>query len=210
MTPDELDAIEKRWRNASDPLRDDAPALHAALRQAWAVLDAALVVQDDLVRQRDLAQITMAEDAGRRIMDLTAEVEWQAEVIVDARDACQRAESIEPVGSPEWVESGIAMRTTVLREVRAILDRERNAHPFGLSTPSAVAGNRELAERAEQAEAAIARVRALCDDAEIAVDQGRAQGHVCGPDCHCDCLAVEDVRAAADTTRPLDGEGDDQ
>ena len=100
--------------------------------------------------------------------ELDAIVEWQAEVIVDARDACQRAESIEPVGSPEWVESGIAMRTTVLREVRAILDRERNAHPFGLSTPSAVAGNRELAERAEQAEAAIARVRALCDTAALA------------------------------------------
>jgi len=68
----------------------------------------------------------------------------------------------------------------------------------------------ECCERVEKAGAAIARVRALCDDAEIAVDQGRAQGHVCGPDCHCDCLAVEDVRAAADTTRPLDGEGDDQ
>ena len=97
---------------------------------------------------------------------IVAMVEWMAEVIVDARDACQRAESIEPIGSPEWVESGIAMRTTALREVRAILDRERNAHPFGLSTPSAVAGNRELAERAEQAEAAIARVRAICTRAD--------------------------------------------
>lgn len=33
-------------------------------------------------------------------------------------DALEKAESIEPVGSPEWVESGIAMRTTVLREIR--------------------------------------------------------------------------------------------
>lgn len=90
---------------------------------------------------------------------LGAMVEWLAEVIVDARDACQRAESIEPSGSPEWVESGIAMRTTALREVRAILDRERNAHPVGLSTRSAVAGNGEFAERAEIAEAQVAALR---------------------------------------------------
>ena len=56
-------------------------------------------------------------------------VEWLSEVIVDAREACQRAENITPMGSPDWVESGIAMRTTALREVRTILDRERNADP---------------------------------------------------------------------------------
>ena len=105
-------------------------------------------------------------------------VEWLAEVIVDARDACQRAESIEPSGSPEWVESGIAMRTTALREVRAILDRERNAHPFGLSTRSAVAGNGEFAERAEKAEAAIERVRALCDEADHSGRHVNGYGYV--------------------------------
>jgi len=140
MTPEELAAHEARHQ----PTRRGAvcrtceglwpcPSQRAssALREAWAANDR-----------------------------LGAMVEWLAEVIVDARDACQRAESIEPSGSPEWVESGIAMRTTVLREVRAILDRERNAHQFGLSTRSAVAGNGEFAERAEKAEAAVARVRA--------------------------------------------------
>ena len=83
---------------------------------------------------------------------LGAMVEWLAEVIVDARDACQRAESIEPMGSPEWVESGIAMRTTVLREVRAILDRERNAHPSAL--------DKVTAER-DEALAEIVRLRSL-------------------------------------------------
>lgn len=60
---------------------------------------------------------------------LAGMVEWMSEVIIDARAAIQRAEHIEPHGSTDWVESGIAMRTTVLREVRAVLDRERNAHP---------------------------------------------------------------------------------
>ena len=84
-----------------------------------------------------------------------------------------------------------AMRTTVLREVRAILDRERNAHPFGLSTPSAVAGNRELAERAEQAEAAIARVEALCDKADAeAFDFDYIEGM--------GGLTTDEVRAALD------------
>ena len=94
MTPDDLAAVKARvlaWprpcgvcmghspeRDGHDKgcdvpiIREDVPALIAALRQAWAVLGAAQVVRDDLVRQRDLAQITMAEDAGRRIMDLTA------------------------------------------------------------------------------------------------------------------------------------------
>ena len=111
-------------------------AFIAAARTGWPrALDALEAAQ----AEAELARITVAEDAGLRIMNLAAEVErlcaaleaaqedndrlgamveWQAEVIVDARDACQRAESIEPTGSPEWVESGIAMRTTVLREIR--------------------------------------------------------------------------------------------
>lgn len=48
--------------------------------------------------------------------------EWMSEVIIVG-------EAIETHGSTDWVESGIAMRTTVLREARAVLDRERNAHP---------------------------------------------------------------------------------
>jgi hypothetical protein len=88
---------------------------------------------------------------------LGAMVEWLAEVIVDARDACQRAESIEPSGSPEWVESGIAMRTTVLREVRAILDRERTAHPSALD---------KVTDRAEKAETEITALRERVADLE--------------------------------------------
>lgn len=33
-------------------------------------------------------------------------------------DALEKAERIEPQGSAEWVESGVAMRTTVLQQIR--------------------------------------------------------------------------------------------
>ena len=137
MTPEELAAHEARHQ----PTRRGAvcrtceglwpcPSQRAssALREAWAANDR-----------------------------LGAMVEWLAEVIVDARDACQRAESIEPSGSPEWVESGIAMRTTVLREVRAILDRERTAHPSALD---------KVTDRAEKAETEITALRERVADLE--------------------------------------------
>ena len=133
MTPDELDAIEAAHAGMWDVPATEAKRLIAALREAWA----------------EVERLRAGNDR------LGAMVEWQAEVIVDARDACQRAENIEPMGSPEWVESGIAMRTTALREVRAILDRERNAHPSALD---------KVTDRAEKAEAAIARMRALTED----------------------------------------------
>lgn len=44
----------------------------------------------------------------------------------ELRDAIEQAvaaaESIEPSGSDDWRESGIAMRTTVIRTIRAALD----------------------------------------------------------------------------------------
>ena len=53
--------------------------------------------------------------------------------------------------------------------------------------------------RGRASAAALARVRNLCNE--------RPQcAH--GLDCHCDCLAVADVRAAADTNRPIDEEED--
>lgn len=83
--------------------------------------------------RRLLSRLRELQEENERLRDgnerLQGMVEWMADVIVDARDACQRAEQIEPMGSPEWVESGIAMRTTALREISAILNRERNADP---------------------------------------------------------------------------------
>lgn len=129
MTPEELAAHEARHQ----PTRRGAvcrtcevlwpcPSQRAssALREAWAANDR-----------------------------LGAMVEWLAEVIVDARDACQRAESIEPSGSPEWVESGIAMRTTVLREVRAILEcRDKDGERIGYPCPTIRALDRVAPMRA--------------------------------------------------------------
>lgn len=83
----------------------------------------------DACRERDEAMA----DRDR----IGAMVEWLAEVIVDAREACDRTESIQPQGSPDWVESGIAMRKTVLYEVRKVLNRERTAHPSALDRVTA-------------------------------------------------------------------------
>lgn len=127
---------------------------------------------------------------------------------LEALKTVRLAHAEEAATGPSW--NAVALRSAL---VAMTVERDdlRAAHERLDRDGRAVAGRcLHYEARAKKAEAAIARVRALCDDAEIAVDQGRAQGHVCGPDCHCDCLAVEDVRAAADTTRPLDGEGDDQ
>lgn len=108
----------------------DTAALRALADAADDVTSAGMFVRLDPDTVRALCD---AADEVERLRDandrLGGMVEWLSEVIVDARDACQRAERIEPVGSPEWVESGIAMRTTALREVRQVLDRERNANP---------------------------------------------------------------------------------
>jgi len=165
MTPEEIAAdravidaaTDGPWWIEQTPDRQSAVVAGAWVTLDWGDPDATFIAAARTGWPRALDALEAAQEGNDR---LGAMVEWLAEVIVDARDACQRAESIEPSGSPEWVESGIAMRTTVLREVRAILDRERTAHQFGLSTRSAVAGNGEFAERAEKAEAAIARVRA--------------------------------------------------
>lgn len=105
-----------------------------------------------------------------------AMVEWLAEVIVDAREACDRTESIQPQGSPDWVESGIAMRKTVLHEVRKVLNRERTAHPSALDRVTAERDEairhkvemddlrRQAKAERDEARVAIDRVRALCDD----------------------------------------------
>lgn len=45
-----------------------------------------------------------------------------------------------------------------------------------------------------KAEAAVARVRALCDEAEADLNSK----HVCGPDCYCGCIYTDKVRAAID------------
>ena len=76
-----------------------------------------------------LAALAEAEATNER---LGAMVEWLCEVIVDAREACQRAEQIQPMGSPDWVESGIAMPQTALREVPHGPRPERTAHPSAL------------------------------------------------------------------------------
>lgn len=119
-----------------------------------AIADATAIAAARTGWPRALDALEAAQEGNDR---LGAMVEWLAEVIVDARDACQRAESIEPSGSPEWVESGIAMRTTVLREVRAILDRERTAHPSALD---------KVTDRAEKAETEITALRERVADLE--------------------------------------------
>lgn len=78
------------------------------------------------------APLAALAEAEAEVERLGAMVEWLSEVIVDAREACQRAEQIQPMGSPDWVESGIAMRNTALHDVRMVLDRERTAHPSAL------------------------------------------------------------------------------
>ncbi len=51
-----------------------------------------------------------------------------SDVMADFRDyrerieaALSRVECIEPQGSADWIESGLAMRTTALREIRSAL-----------------------------------------------------------------------------------------
>lgn len=53
--------------------------------------------------------------------------------------------------------------------------------------------------RGRASAAAVARVLNLCNEKPECAH---------GLDCHCDCLAVADVRAAADTNRPIDEEED--
>jgi hypothetical protein len=55
------------------------------------------------------------ESAIGALADLIAE---HTEAVEGLRDALAKAEQIEPSGSPEWVESGVAMRTTVIHEIR--------------------------------------------------------------------------------------------
>lgn len=168
ITVDARDVLALGWR-LSDWRREHHHDLDAA----------------DACRERDEAMA----DRDR----IGAMVEWLAEVIVDARQACIDAESIEPSGSPEWVESGIAMRKTVLYEVRKVLNRERTAHPSALDRVEAERDEaRAEVERlwievrnasdtlirqgqimhglAKQ----VARVRALCDEAGAQVFMGSA------------------------------------
>jgi hypothetical protein len=162
MTPDEIAAdravidaaTDGPWWIEQTPDRQSAVVAGAWVTLDWGDPDAAFITAARTGWPRALDALEAAQEGNDR---LGAMVEWLAEVIVDARDACQRAESIEPSGSPEWVESGIAMRTTVLREVRAILDRERTAHPSALD---------KVTDRAEKAETEITALRERVADLE--------------------------------------------
>lgn len=203
MTPDELrDRVDRRKVDRDVPpdvenLLDD---LLDALRETWAERDAWREAVETHRASRDASDIRAAEANRRnrltieRNAEILAENERLARWKAEAATVLSTWEAVwEALGKPGAL--GDSKAAAALAEVERLRARVRNLE-------------RMRGERA--ARVALDRVRALCDDAEIAVDQGRAQGHVCGPDCHCDCLAVEDVRAAADTTRPLDGEGDDQ
>jgi hypothetical protein len=147
MTPEEFYAISARFDAAWKAQRWAVPAGTTYLDAPMA--DFINATRDDVLAL--LAEVERLRDANDRLNGMA---EWLAEVIVDARDACQRVESITPMGSPDWVESGIAMRKTVLYEIRKVLDRERNAHP-----------SRYDEARAEVARlrAQVAAVEALCE-----------------------------------------------
>lgn len=152
------DRMEGRRVMTPEEIAADRAVIDAATGGEWSApgyeVWAAFIAAARTGWPRALDALEAAQEGNDR---LGAMVEWLAEVIVDARDACQRAESIEPTGSPEWVESGIAMRTTVLREMRAILDRERNAHPSALD---------KVTDRAEKAETEITALRERVADLE--------------------------------------------
>ena len=150
-TPVDIDVTEADWggenlREYSLSCSDD--------RNAWRAADVEFIAAARDAVPALLAALAEAEATNER---LGAMVEWLCEVIVDAREACQRAEQIQPMGSPDWVESGIAMRKTALREVRMVLDRERTAHPSALDR---VANERDRYRRQVEA------VRHICATVE--------------------------------------------
>lgn len=117
----DMEAIGERWGLGQE-------RVHAALREALAEVERLRAGIDDLRAQhaeafarvaaeRDLAQITMAEAAGRRIMDLTAENEQARVAIARVRALC---EYVDILDASEY-DAG---RMAALDAARAALDGE--------------------------------------------------------------------------------------
>lgn len=141
---------------------------------------------------------------------------------LDAADACRERDEAR-ADRDEWRENAVTLRGLLdnhahndtameqaLRDVTAERDEAR---------ASVLAARKEV----EAARAEVEKARAEIKATNGALARGRASAaavarvlNLCnekpecahGLDCHCDCLAVADVRAAADTNRPIDEEED--
>ena len=165
--------------------QDTAIAARAVLPLVAAQVEAAVSV----VRAR-------LEASQGALSDLLTEHRVWVEALTDAMD---RAAQIQPQGDERWVESGVAMRTTVLREVQAALD--------AVDAPT-------IEARAKLAESAEADLRALREGLEalaVAAEHGlpvipedcrallaSSPTEGTGEACHCGCSRIVLTPSAED------------